>query len=139
MALGVWHFAAKSHIDVKRVYSRFGNIVSDTTVRKALDSMTGSSLAHLRNSVKNATERGETEWCLVLDNVQEYCPVYEGGILRESVLKVGTAGTAIQLDDCKPGDFDLQSHLARVAEKKRTTMTVVSFKKTKTFADGDRR
>jgi hypothetical protein len=44
MALGVWHFAAKSHIDVKRVYSQFGNIVSDTTVRKALNSMTGSSL-----------------------------------------------------------------------------------------------
>ena len=86
--------------------------------------MTGSSLASLRNSVKNATERGETEWCLVLDNVQEYCPVYEGGILRESILKVGTAGTAIRLDDCKPGAFDLQSHLARVAEKKRTTLTV---------------
>ncbi|KIK02172.1 hypothetical protein K443DRAFT_6346 [Laccaria amethystina LaAM-08-1] len=68
MALGVWHFAAKSHIDVKRVYSQFGNI--------------------------------------------------------PSVLKVGTAGTAIQLDDCKPGAFDLQSHLARVAEKKQTTMTV---------------
>ncbi|KAF8952159.1 hypothetical protein BDZ97DRAFT_1768789 [Flammula alnicola] len=27
MALGVWHFTAKSHIDVKRVYSQFGNIV----------------------------------------------------------------------------------------------------------------
>ncbi|KAF8952164.1 hypothetical protein BDZ97DRAFT_1909450 [Flammula alnicola] len=26
MALGVWHFTAKSHIDVKRVYSQFGNI-----------------------------------------------------------------------------------------------------------------
>ena len=74
MVLGIWHFAAKSHVDVKRVYSRFGNIVSDTTARKALDSMTGSSLAILRDSVKAATERGETEWCLVLDNVQEYCP-----------------------------------------------------------------
>ena len=62
----------------------------------------------------------------MLDNVQEYCPVYEGGILRESILKVGTAGTAIWLDDCNPGAFDLQSHLARVAEKKRTTMTVES-------------
>jgi hypothetical protein len=56
MALGVWHFAAKSHIDVKHVYSQFGNIISDTTVHKALNSMTGSSLARLRNSVKNATE-----------------------------------------------------------------------------------
>jgi len=93
-------------------------------VWKALDSMTGSSLALLRDSIKDATKRGETEWCLVLDNVQQYCPVYEGGIARQSILKVGTAGTAICLDDCKPGAFDLQSHLTRVAEKKRTTMMV---------------
>ncbi|EDR01138.1 uncharacterized protein LACBIDRAFT_312459 [Laccaria bicolor S238N-H82] len=70
MALGVWHFAAKSHIDVKRVYSRFGNIVSDNTVRKALDSMTVSSLSVLKDSVRAAAERGQTEWCLILDNVQ---------------------------------------------------------------------
>jgi hypothetical protein len=65
---GIWHFAAKSHTDVKRVYSRLGNLVSGTTVRKALDSMTGLSLAHLRDSVKDVSEGGETEWCLVLDN-----------------------------------------------------------------------
>jgi len=124
MALGIWHFTAKSHVDVKCVYSRFGNIVSDTTVRKALNSMTGSSLVVLWDSVKDATSRGETEWCLVLDNVQEYCPIYEGGIARQSILKVGTAGTAIRLDDCRPGAFDLQSHLTRVAQKKRKTMTV---------------
>lgn len=124
MALGVWHFAAKSHIDVKRVYSRFGNIVSDNTVRNALDSMTGSSLSILRDSVGAATERGQTEWCLILDNVQEYCPVYEGGIARESILKVGTAATAIHLDDCKPGAFDLGAHLLRVAQMDRKQMTV---------------
>jgi len=120
MALSVWHFAAKSHIDVKHVYSQFGNIVIDMTVCKALNSMTGSSLACLQDSVKNATEQEETKWCLVLDNVQEYCPVYEGGILCESVLKVGMAGTAIWLDDCKPGAFDLQSHLAHVTELAKT-------------------
>lgn len=64
MVLGIWHFAAKSHVNVKRVYSRFGNIVSDTTARKALDYMTGSSLATVQASVKAATERGETEWCI---------------------------------------------------------------------------
>ena len=90
--------------------------------------MTGSSLARLQDSVKDATEQGETEWCLVLDNVQEYCPIYEGGISRESILKVGTAGTAIRLDDCKPGAFDLQSHLTCVAEKKQTVMTVESLR-----------
>jgi len=61
IALGMWHFVVKSHIDVKRVYSRLGNIVSDNTVRNALDSMTGSSLSALRDSVKAATECGETE------------------------------------------------------------------------------
>ncbi|KAF8159999.1 hypothetical protein B0H34DRAFT_797183 [Crassisporium funariophilum] len=126
MALGVWHFAAKSHIDVKRVYSRLGNIVSDTTVRIALDSLTGSSLASLRTAIQNAMDRGETEWCLIIDNVQEYCPVYEGGIARESVLKVVTAGTAIRLDDCKPGAFDLQSYLLCVVQKERINMTVIS-------------
>ncbi|KAF8969042.1 hypothetical protein BDZ97DRAFT_1902760 [Flammula alnicola] len=111
MALGVWHFTAKSHIDVKRVYSQFGNIVSDNTMRNALDSMTGSSLSILRDSVRAATGRGETEWCLILDNVQEYCPVYEGGIARESILKVGTAATA-------------KTHLSRVAQMERKKMTV---------------
>jgi len=84
----VWHFAFKSHIDVKCVYSQFGYIVSDLTVCKALNTMTGSSLATLWEAVNDATKQGETEWCLILDNVQEYCPVYEGGIGRESILKV---------------------------------------------------
>ena len=86
--------------------------------------MTGSSLALLQASVKAATEQGETEWCVVLDNVQEYCLVYEGGIACQSILKVGTAAMAICLDDCKPGAFDLQSHLACVAQKKWKTMAV---------------
>lgn len=124
LALGILHFAVKSHINVKRVYSQLGNIVSDNTVQNALDSMTGSRLATLRDSVRAATERGESEWCLVLDNVQQYCPVYEGGITRESILKVGTAATAIHLDDCKPGAFDLETHLLRVAKMERKKMTV---------------
>ncbi|PPQ73039.1 LOW QUALITY PROTEIN: hypothetical protein CVT26_014657 [Gymnopilus dilepis] len=99
-----------------------------SVTRVALDSMTGSSLARLRELVKEATDRRQTEWCLVLDNVQEYCPVYEGGIARQSILKVGTAGTAIRLEDCQPGAFDLDSHLARVAQKKRKSMTTESLR-----------
>jgi len=102
MVLSIWHFTAKSHVDVKHVYSQFGNIVSDTTTCKALNSMTGSSLAILQASIKAATEQGETEWCIVLDNVQEYCPVYEGGISCQSILKVRTTATTIHLDDYKP-------------------------------------
>ncbi|KAF8884726.1 hypothetical protein CPB84DRAFT_1816928 [Gymnopilus junonius] len=97
MALGIWHFSTKSHVDVKQIYS--------------------SSLACLRDL-----------WCLVLDNVQEYCPVYEGGIAHQNILKVGTAGTAICLKDCKPGAFDLESHLAHVGQKKRKSMTTESLR-----------
>lgn len=56
LALGIWHFTVKSHIDVKCVYSRFGNIVSDNTVWNALDSMMDSSLATLRDSMRATME-----------------------------------------------------------------------------------
>ncbi|KAJ7884060.1 hypothetical protein B0H13DRAFT_2343839 [Mycena leptocephala] len=60
MVLGVWHFACKSHIDVKRVYCRFGYGVSDKIARNALNFMTVASLNELRASVKDATERATT-------------------------------------------------------------------------------
>ena len=71
-------------------------------------------------------EKPNGAYYLVLNNVQEYCPVYEEGITHQSILKVGTAGTAIRLDDCKAGASDLQSHLTRVAhwQKKRKTMMI---------------
>ncbi|KAJ7807578.1 hypothetical protein B0H13DRAFT_1928946 [Mycena leptocephala] len=71
MALGVWHFACKSHIDVKRNQECDG--------------------------------KRTTEGCLLLDNVQQYCDVHEQGIGRQSQLKVGTAGTWVELEDCAPG------------------------------------
>ena len=46
---------------------------------KAINSMTGSSLAVLRDSAKDVSHVTScAEWRLVLDNIQEYCPVYEG-------------------------------------------------------------
>ncbi|KAJ7799790.1 hypothetical protein B0H13DRAFT_1673295, partial [Mycena leptocephala] len=123
MALGVWHFACKSHIDVKRVYCRFGYSVSDTTARHALNSMTTASLAELRDKIKDATERGQTEGCLLLDNVQQYCDVHEQGIGRQSQLKVGTAGTWVELEDCAPGAFDAEPYYAKVAEQERKDLT----------------
>ncbi|KAF8888940.1 hypothetical protein CPB84DRAFT_1816490 [Gymnopilus junonius] len=84
MALGIWHFVAKSHVNVKCIYSWFANV--------------------------------------------EYCLVYEGGIACQSILKVSTAGTAICLNNCKPGTFDLKSHLQYVTQKKWITMTVESLR-----------
>lgn len=60
MVMGVWHFAAKLYIGVKRVYCRLGNIFTQTTVRNALNSLTGSSISALRAAIHDATERGQT-------------------------------------------------------------------------------
>ncbi|KAJ7504674.1 hypothetical protein B0H11DRAFT_2187102 [Mycena galericulata] len=125
MILGIWHFVCKSHVDVKRVYCRFGNTVSDSTARSALKSMTSASMDEMRAETRAANSRGETEHCLILDNVQEYCLAYEPGLGRQNQLKVGTAGTKIKLQDCAPGAFDARDYYSRVARKERQNLTVL--------------
>ncbi|KAJ6601765.1 hypothetical protein DFH09DRAFT_900277, partial [Mycena vulgaris] len=73
-----------------------------------------------------ATERNQTEGCLLLDNVQQYCDVYEQGIGRQSQLKVGTAGTRLKLEDCAPGAFDADVYYEKVALQQRKTLTTDS-------------
>ncbi|KAJ7691362.1 hypothetical protein B0H17DRAFT_935216 [Mycena rosella] len=123
LPLGIWHFACKSHVDVKRVYCRFGSTVSDTTARNALNSMSAADLSELRERVRDATERGEADHSKIIDNVQENSPVYEHGLGRENQLKVGTACTTVRLLDCKPGAFNAADHIGRVVQQARQTMT----------------
>jgi hypothetical protein len=123
LALGVWLFACQAHVDIKRVFSRFGYYVSDTTARRALVSMTSGSLAELRVRVVTSAERGVMDGSLILDNIQEYCDIYEQGIGRQSQLKVGTAGTWVQLEDCAPGAFDAKPYYERVALQEWKTLT----------------
>ncbi|KAJ7723907.1 hypothetical protein B0H16DRAFT_1895653 [Mycena metata] len=123
MILGIWHFACKSHVDVKRVYCHLGNYVAATTSRAALNSMTAGSMEELRADVGSALEGGEMPVCLILDNVQEYFEVNEQGIGRQNELKVGTAGTSIVLDECAPGAFDAKDHHDRVAKNERRLLT----------------
>ncbi|KAJ7765118.1 hypothetical protein B0H14DRAFT_2403154 [Mycena olivaceomarginata] len=123
LPLALWHFACKSHIDVKRVYCRFGSIVSDSAARNALNTMTDASFAALRDSVAEAAERGEAVWGKILDNCQQYSPVWEHGIGRDNQLKVGTACTAFRLYDCKPGAFNADDHIARILQEERQNMT----------------
>ncbi|KAJ7116268.1 hypothetical protein C8R43DRAFT_1078116 [Mycena crocata] len=126
MVLGVWHFACKSHIDVKRVYCRLGGSVSDTTARDVLASITEAAFAELREKVQDATERGETEHCTLVDNIQQHVPVYEQGIGRVSELMVGTGATHVGLQDCAPKAFDAEDYYGRVAQKRRKELTVFS-------------
>jgi hypothetical protein len=126
MVLRVWQFACKAHVDLKRVYSRFGYSVGNTTSRNAINSMTAASMVELRENVLAATERGQTEGCTVIDNCQAYSEVYEQGIGRQNQLKVGTAATYVYLQDCAPGAFDAQPYYDKVALQERKTLTTDS-------------
>jgi hypothetical protein len=71
-AMGIYLAATQAHIDVKRLLSRVGLSISDTSAHAALRSMTQSSLSSLRETISNAHRRGEELYCLVIDNIQEY-------------------------------------------------------------------
>ncbi|KAJ7939198.1 hypothetical protein B0H13DRAFT_2300950 [Mycena leptocephala] len=126
LPLAVWQFACKTHVDEKRVFSRFGFTVHDTTARACLDSLTDTSMAKLRASVAEGIANGTMCWQLVLDNVQQYCRQRDHRLGRQDVLKVGTAATAILLEDCAPGAFDLQDHLDRVMQQERRQLNIDS-------------
>ncbi|KAF8144094.1 hypothetical protein K438DRAFT_1910977 [Mycena galopus ATCC 62051] len=125
-ALGIWLFASQAHVDIKRVFCRFGFSVSDSTARLALNSMTDSDAEKMQTKVRDATEQGEAEVGKVLDNIQRYDRVFEHGLGRESQLKVGTACTAFHLQNCKPGAFRADDHVVRVIAQERQTMTTES-------------
>ncbi|KAJ6501094.1 hypothetical protein C8R47DRAFT_1108867 [Mycena vitilis] len=121
--LGIWNFACKAHVDVKRVLCGLGCAISDTAARDALNTITESSRGELQQKVKDAAERGETKLCTVLGNVQVRCDVDEQGIGRKRGLKVGTAGTGVELDDCAPAAFQAEPYHAKAALHKRKTLT----------------
>ncbi|KAJ7187587.1 hypothetical protein GGX14DRAFT_580947 [Mycena pura] len=124
LPLAIWQFACQSHVDEKRVMSRFGLSVHDSTARACLDSLTESSLTELRKSVADGIAAGTMRWQVVLDNVQQYCRQRDHRIGRADTLKIGTAATAILLEDCAPDAFDLQDHLDRVMQRERKELTV---------------
>ncbi|KAJ6463158.1 hypothetical protein C8R47DRAFT_1225275 [Mycena vitilis] len=126
LPLGIWHFACQSHIDVKRVYCRLGSTVSDSTARKALNSMSAASLADLQADVQEATADDESEHGKLMDNVQEYSRVYEHGIGRENQLKVGTACTTFRFKKYIRGAFSADDHVGRVIKQERQGMTAES-------------
>ncbi|KAK7012556.1 hypothetical protein R3P38DRAFT_3324130 [Favolaschia claudopus] len=123
LPLGIWHFAAGSHVDVKRVYCRLGNTVSDTTARSALVSMSQADSATMKGKVQVATTRGESAGSYTLDNVQYYDPVLEHGLGRVNELKVGTAATFIYHFNARPRAFDAQDHIDRIFQGERQNLT----------------
>ncbi|PBK92339.1 hypothetical protein ARMGADRAFT_1105106 [Armillaria gallica] len=111
-------------MDLKRVYCRLGLIVSDTTVRHALNSMTDTGRTELQQSISNnIANQGDLGYCMVIDNVQQYVQVHEPGIGRVNQLEVGTAATVIRLEDYEPGAFNLDEYQTRVIKNERSSLT----------------
>jgi hypothetical protein len=123
LPMGIHLFATKAHTDTKRILSRLGLSVSDSTVRHALRSMTEAERRELEQSIALSEAQGEVNHCLVIDNVQRYNLVREPGLGMQSKMITGTAATAVKLEDCPTGAFNLQDQLSRIlaAEKKQLT------------------
>jgi hypothetical protein len=128
LPLAVWQFTCKSHVDEKRIFSRFGFTVHDSTARACLNLLTDTGLTKLRQSIADGIAVGQMRWQYVLDNVQMLCRQRDHRLGRQDILKVGCAAPAILLEDCAPGAFDLQVHLdlVNVMKQERKEMTTES-------------
>ncbi|KAF9033045.1 hypothetical protein BDZ89DRAFT_1012477 [Hymenopellis radicata] len=127
MQMGIWHFACKSHIDIKRVYTRLGSSVSDHTARLALIALADSGRKEVRDTIARVMEEsGYIPYCRIFDNVQQYQRVYEHGSGRRNKMITGTAATAVLMSNVEPGAFDVQDHLDRVMANERRHLTVSS-------------
>jgi hypothetical protein len=82
-----------------------------------LDSLMSYSLQKLKDDVTARISIDEVRYQIVLDNVQQYSIKCEWGLLHEDELIVGTAATAVRLDDCAPDAFNLKDHLKCVMKK----------------------
>ncbi|KAK7446004.1 hypothetical protein VKT23_014627 [Stygiomarasmius scandens] len=124
MQNGIWHIACQSHVDVKRIDCHKGASVHDTTARAALATIAEGSLGKLRTDMKEGTDHWKMLYRWVVDNVQQFIKVWEGGIGRDNLLISGCAGTAILMDDVAPGAFDLDDHIERVLRNDSAELTV---------------
>ncbi|KAG6913892.1 hypothetical protein DXG01_003673 [Tephrocybe rancida] len=97
-----------------------------TRLCKCLNSLADSSLTELWKDVAKGVVQGEVTWKYILDNVQWWDTQREHHIGCQANMKVGTAATAIKLEDCAPGVFNLANHLERVMKMERENMTAWS-------------
>ncbi|KAJ7828121.1 hypothetical protein B0H14DRAFT_2367241, partial [Mycena olivaceomarginata] len=81
---GVYLFATKAHTDVKCMFCKLGLSVHDTTARNALQSMGVKRKQMLQEKTVAALEQGDPASRTVLDNIQQYQPVREHGLCKQS-------------------------------------------------------
>lgn len=124
MHIGIWHIACGSHVDVKRAASHLAMSIHETTARQALATMADNSLNSLRTEVGQGQKCYQVLYRFVLDNIQEFLRVWEGGTGLENRLICGCACTAIGLEDCADSAFDFVDRFMRILKNERAELTV---------------
>ncbi|THU89980.1 hypothetical protein K435DRAFT_676791 [Dendrothele bispora CBS 962.96] len=124
LPLAIHQFSTQTHIDQKRLMSRLGLVTSDSTTRRVIRSMTDNDMGRMQHMTNEETKKKVVGKCYVLDNVQRQDNVWEGGALKASTLRCGTAATKIDLEDVRDGAFDLSDHLSRIALNLRSGLTI---------------
>ncbi|KAE9386073.1 hypothetical protein BT96DRAFT_1006435 [Gymnopus androsaceus JB14] len=125
MHMGIWHIACGSHVDVKHAYSHLATSVHETTARRALEMMGETSIKNLQKEVGAGQQRWQVLYCFVLDNIQEFQKVWEGGLGRENHIICGTACTVIGLDDCADNAFDFIDRFIHILKNERAKLTTM--------------
>lgn len=88
-------------------------------MHNALEAMTAEKRQFL---LKNASN--EERW-VVLDNIQTYARRWDPRIGTANRMVTGTGSTAVVMQECPPGAFDVKSYFAKLAEYDRKNLTVV--------------
>ncbi|KAA1479037.1 hypothetical protein DENSPDRAFT_788720 [Dentipellis sp. KUC8613] len=126
MCRGISLFAMKAHQTVYRVDSCLAQSVAYSTVRQALILMAEGQRQAWEEAIRNGEEDDANT---VLDNLQAHAIRREQRIGLENKMIIGTGATAVVMEDCLPGAFDLQPLLDSYASGARKRVTVKSILK----------
>ena len=69
-----------------------------------------------RHALRTLVQSGEKHFITVMDNVQVYARHWKRHLGGESRMITGTGGTAVEMEDCPEGAFELQPVIEWSAE-----------------------
>ena len=118
---GLSLFAMKAHQSLYRIGSRLAQCTPYATTRRALIQMAKGK----RDALVRLWNGPEPEHhIIVLDNIQALRRRRDQRIGTSNKMITGTGATAVKMEDCPPGAFDLKALLEKRAQGERRGVTV---------------
>ncbi|KAE9385362.1 hypothetical protein BT96DRAFT_949893 [Gymnopus androsaceus JB14] len=115
--MGIWHIATGSHVDAV-----FMKLLPDKLLRPWLKHPL--KIFELRLGNPEDEKRYQVLYRFVLDNIQEFLRVWEGGIGLENRMICACACTAIGLEDCTKDAFDFVDRFLRILKNEQAGLMV---------------